>query len=606
LVEIDLDSVDRPAYHALSYTWANPLPLSPDLSAASSQQDDWDREHTILVTGPHDDGPAGALSVSRNLYDFLRELHRNGRSPLEADYIWIDRICINQDDLAERAAQVALMGRVFHDCVSVIAWLGVEGPETRGAFNVLATVGGKLHQSVAKVLQQLTEGEWDDFAKLLGRAWFYRGWTCQESILPPDGAFWCGSFRASMRNFERPVFILGERLGASRYQLPVSVDQSMENSEPLKHIRSMKLGRARWILRHKKLPELPDFLARHGRCSDPRDYVYSTLGLFEHAPVEPDYTKPVDEVYRDFVLAAELPLEDMLFMIEDQTRRVTPNLPSWVPDFQVPCWPSSWKGHAALAVYNAGAAAEGQNLQPLAFPDGRTLAVHGFQEDSVANAGADYTQTMDGDGILLSLSLFEELIRDKPRPGDAVEAFWRTLTLNLTGSGSVSLRPDPHGLGFCRMVLWQIARAMARPSLMRADVVAAKEIVESLRESSGTDYLPSWTEIWDLSRTLRTSNSGERASAVASASEGARAYLTALYNMFEGRRFYITGKGRLGVGPTSLQRGDRVFIFKGARFPVLLRDVGNGRHTFLGACYVEGIMHGEALAGAEFERVEIE
>jgi hypothetical protein len=71
--------------------------------------------------------------------------------------------------------------------------------------------------------------------------------------------------------------------------------------------------------------------------------------------------------------------------------------------------------------------------------------------------------------------------------------------------------------------------------------------------------------------------------------------------MFEGRRWYITDKGRLGVGPMSLRTGDRAFIFQGVRYLFVLRDkADSGRHSFIGCCYVDAIMHGEALPGAEF------
>lgn len=37
--------------------------------------------------------------------------------------LWIDAICINQDDLSERNAQVSVMGRIHQDASSVFAWL---------------------------------------------------------------------------------------------------------------------------------------------------------------------------------------------------------------------------------------------------------------------------------------------------------------------------------------------------------------------------------------------------------------------------------------------------------------------------------------------------
>ncbi|KAK1759248.1 hypothetical protein QBC47DRAFT_410012 [Echria macrotheca] len=102
LVEIDLDSPDRPAFHTLSYTWGKPVSTSAT-SVLPLEIDDWHRETRIIVTGP-DEKVAGGLSVTRNLHDFLCELR--DRRPADMDYIWIDRICINQEDLAERSSQV--------------------------------------------------------------------------------------------------------------------------------------------------------------------------------------------------------------------------------------------------------------------------------------------------------------------------------------------------------------------------------------------------------------------------------------------------------------------------------------------------------------------
>ena len=39
---------------------------------------------------------------------------------------------------------------------------------------------------------------------------------------------------------------------------------------------------------------------------------------------------------------------------------------------------------------------------------------------------------------------------------------------------------------------------------------------------------------------------------------------------------------------------DGVWVLVGANTPVVLRELENGRHQFLGEAYVHGIMHGEA------------
>jgi hypothetical protein len=39
-------------------------------------------------------------------------------------WIWIDYLCINQDDIEKRSHQVALMSAIFSMAMTVAAWLG--------------------------------------------------------------------------------------------------------------------------------------------------------------------------------------------------------------------------------------------------------------------------------------------------------------------------------------------------------------------------------------------------------------------------------------------------------------------------------------------------
>lgn len=170
LAEINLDDPNRSAYITLSYTWGNPLasfyeanaPLPENLFGEQGVQDlfteqdvplhpyafeeyDWMQERRIFIEGP-DGASAGFLSATKNLHDFLGELNKT--PPSNAGYIWIDRICINQDDSAEVASQIMMMGRIYQSCVSVIAWLGIAGLETGLAFEGL------------RGMQAFTEDEW--------------------------------------------------------------------------------------------------------------------------------------------------------------------------------------------------------------------------------------------------------------------------------------------------------------------------------------------------------------------------------------------------------------------------------------------------------------
>lgn len=100
-----------------------------------------------------------------------------------------------------------------------------------------------------------------------------------------------------------------------------------------------------------------------GTCLNPRDLVYSFLGL-SNSPtpfVAVDYSKPVDEVFLDFALAAchgsEANLvadSHLLYYVRDRSLRITPNLPSWVPDLNAPCHPILWSSKGGWRVYSAG------------------------------------------------------------------------------------------------------------------------------------------------------------------------------------------------------------------------------------------------------------
>jgi Heterokaryon incompatibility protein (HET) len=63
-----------------------------------------------------------AFRVRRNLLEFLI-MARSNPTYLKKHF-WIDAICIDQDNVAERNDQVSKMGRIYQDAEEVIAWMG--------------------------------------------------------------------------------------------------------------------------------------------------------------------------------------------------------------------------------------------------------------------------------------------------------------------------------------------------------------------------------------------------------------------------------------------------------------------------------------------------
>jgi hypothetical protein len=69
------------------------------------------------------------------------------------------------------------------------------------------------------------------------------------------------------------------------------------------------------------------------------------------------------------------------------------------------------------------------------------------------------------------------------------------------------------------------------------------------------------------------------------------------------RRFFITEQGQIGLAPKEARRGDTICVLFGCSVPVVLREKQD-IFTFVGECYVDGLMHGEAVDLADQGKLE--
>ena len=98
-----------PPYEALSYVWSNPMVEAGDFAKV----DNFKKSEMITLDGY-------LFPVGENLYSALQHL----RNEIEPRTLWVDAICINQDDLFERGRQVRVMSQIYAKSSSVLAWLG--------------------------------------------------------------------------------------------------------------------------------------------------------------------------------------------------------------------------------------------------------------------------------------------------------------------------------------------------------------------------------------------------------------------------------------------------------------------------------------------------
>jgi len=79
------------------------------------------------------------FDITRNVFGALQYL-RMQKTPLR---IWIDALCIHQDDIAEKNAQVQHMGQIYERASETIVWLGPSNPDFPDALDALVASSKK-------------------------------------------------------------------------------------------------------------------------------------------------------------------------------------------------------------------------------------------------------------------------------------------------------------------------------------------------------------------------------------------------------------------------------------------------------------------------------
>ncbi|KAH8767361.1 heterokaryon incompatibility protein-domain-containing protein [Diaporthe sp. PMI_573] len=182
---VDLDNPDHIQFDALSYRWGNPSQKRPILCPHSNVE--------LQAT-------SNCISAISHIYRLHCRRHRyyNESHPLA---IWIDAICINQEDELERSNQVRLMGRIYANARETYFWLGEGDRDTDRAMEYLRK--GCLSSPTSSpwlnafgILWRILIWYWyrlhSGLDEVLSRDWVNRVWTLQECILSRNGTVVCG------------------------------------------------------------------------------------------------------------------------------------------------------------------------------------------------------------------------------------------------------------------------------------------------------------------------------------------------------------------------------------------------------------------------------
>ena len=150
-------TADMPEYMALSYTGGTEDPME------SVHCDDQ------------------TLKVMPNLYAALSGISLKGE--FSDRWLWIDALCINQNNAEEKAVEVKRMDVIYANTWSALVWLGPTADDSdaamenlRGLTEVLTLVpkDSEDKENIQRRIPLIDDSSWNAIVKLYDRRWFLR------------------------------------------------------------------------------------------------------------------------------------------------------------------------------------------------------------------------------------------------------------------------------------------------------------------------------------------------------------------------------------------------------------------------------------------------
>jgi len=343
-----------PDYVALSYTWGKPFDELPD---------EWsDPTATYVVFA--DGAP---LSVQLNLEAAL-ERFQTELSSTDL-FLWVDAICINQKDVAERNYQVTLMCDIYGKCLRTLVWLGPGVNDSDHGLAILrelyrawkrrpvplqdqpTPLSSQPVETISLYRQHMQKeanilNSEDDIAlpspftseglyHLLNRNWWRRAWVLQEVLLSRQTLVYCGSSAPMDWNIMVAASKIAASIEESSY---VFAHESFPDLWARiiceKIIRTFPSDLSIPFVRLDTRDSIRNMISllQSKDATDPRDKVYAGLGLLlGPQELEVDYDIPVPELYTR-VAKLCIQREGNLNVLSLCALQQDPTLPSWVPD----------------------------------------------------------------------------------------------------------------------------------------------------------------------------------------------------------------------------------------------------------------------------------
>jgi len=519
-------------YEALSYVWGSekdPIPITVN------------QKWTVKIT--------------QNLFTALKHLRLADKPRL----MWIDAVCINQDDLQERAQQVTLMRKIYEQAGQIVVWLGPEEDDSALALDWLQMISDDVE---VDWLNNTMSSPWgaDDcfwFVKgerereglallaLLRRVWFERLWIRQEVFMARRAVVRCGGGEISWADFKNAVFCMKER-GVYFGQTEDELEVSRMFTQRLLLVCGLGQERIRLHL----ITLLEETCA--SQCKDPSDKVYGIMGMLSGSrfaeSIVPDYTVSAAEVYTIVSVEHMRQFRTLRLLaragVVERGSALQDRLPSWVPD-----WTVERPGVYMVQTYKAGGGLACQ--ASLVGKD--VLKVSGVVISSVAEIFPFWTGDQDS-----AISKFEVVRRMMP-----------------CSPRSLGFYKDHDGLlaAYSRAIYRSIYSEYVFPADIGREDLSVQDTLDIL-----ADILQGKIEKRD---------------------QITKAERTFLHSGLEPGITCLGEEGPVGFVPRSTKVGDLLCVFPGCADVMVLRPEANkaGYYVVVGNAFLDGYMSGEALLG---------
>ncbi len=586
-------------YDALSYVWGEPRPSGI-------------AEYTVLLREGDVQNP---LELTKNLYEALKRLRLSDCTRR----IWVDQICINQEDSDERSKQVRFMGRIFKNASHVLVWLGLDEEKlAESVFQVVhkldrqfqdAEEHKKLHVAYIKDLEEQSEDEWKALSHLTDLPWvilhtllplprnsvadssqFKRGWIVQEIGTEAQATMFWGQSEIDwmvlnrvcekMTDYHHLRSRLNIRTSDVKYVFQRFIEPNPESYHANRFNFIYELHRARNL-----------------HLTDQRDRIFAWLGHYsirtpnkQLAALEADYRKDVAELYIDVARRALMGENDektgsALICLAAVQHMSLPSrskletdvdvgietadgkgLPTWVPDWR------TFQSFILSEPVNAHRA-HGTSSPKLEITGNLSiLKIYGVVIDTV---------------IQCSRPLKAKEFNANLVPGKtvlAIEYLWHDIChkhqFNLTEA-------YPNG----QEALFALMQTMSNGCVQIAT-----------REGKAYHDIPRirWLEqhAMYLIKTLANSDVCPKVHQLAAEAAGVHKdedWSRASNGASKNRKFSTTERGYYVLGPKVMEEGDIVCVLSGGKMPFCLRPWRDHQYLLVGECYVHGFMDGEAM-----------